>query len=75
MNLEVKTTNEISNEAINLLLGKLGAEKTLRFINQFTAGSGDYTKDRKNLYRNKSLDQIVSEIKSKRRISSRDKNR
>jgi hypothetical protein len=75
MSIEAKTTSEISNEAINLLLGKLGAEKTLRFLNQFSAGSGDYTKERKKLYSNKSLDQLVSEIKNKRKISENNKNR
>lgn len=73
MNGEIKTINEISNEAINLLLGKLGAEKTLRFLNQFSAGSGDYTKERKSLFSNKSLDQLVSEIKSNRKVSEKNK--
>jgi hypothetical protein len=75
MSIGIKTTNEISNEAISLLLGKLGAEKTLRFLNQFTAGSGNYTKERKKLYGNKSLDQLVSEIKNNRKISAKNKNR
>jgi hypothetical protein len=73
MNSEIKTINEISYEAINLLLGKLGAENTLRFLNQFSAGFGDYTKERKILFRNKSLDQLVSEIKSNRKVSERNK--
>lgn len=73
MNSEIKTINEISYEAINLLLGKLGAENTLRFLNQFSVGFGDYTKERKILFRNKSLDQLVSEIKSNRKFSERNK--
>ena len=73
MNGEIKTINEISYEAINLLLGKLGAENTLRFLNQFSAGFGDYTKERKSLFRNKSLDQLVSEIKSNRKVSEKNK--
>ncbi|MFA4922694.1 MAG: hypothetical protein WC557_00695 [Ignavibacteriaceae bacterium] len=75
MNGEVKTINEISNKAINLLLGNLGAENTLRFLNQFSAGFGDYTKERKNLYKNKSLDQLVFEIKNNRKIRERNKNK
>ncbi len=75
MNGDVQTINEISNEAINLLLGKLGAEKTLRFLNQFSAGSGDYTKERKSFIGNKSLDQLVSEIKSNRKISKKNRNK
>jgi len=75
MNSEVKTINEISNKAINLLLGKLGAENTLRFLNQFSAGLGDYTKDRKDLYKNKSYEQLVFEIKNNRKIWERNKNK
>ena len=75
MNGEVKTINEISNKAINLLLSNLGAENTLRFLNQFSAGSGDYTKARKNMYKNLSLDQLVFEIKNNRKLKESHKNK
>lgn len=68
MNVENQTINEISNKAINLLLRTLGAENTLRFLNQYSSGFGDYTKERKNYYKDKTIDQLISEIKNERKL-------
>ena len=67
MSIQSQTINDISNEAINLLLHKLGAENTLRFLNQYSAGFGDYTKERKIYYKDKPLEQLISEIKNMRK--------
>ena len=49
--------------AIEVLFRELGAVDTVRFINQFTTGYGDYTADRDSLFGQESLDQIIAEIK------------
>lgn len=66
MTVQVKPLAEITQEAINVLYQKLGVVNTIRFINQFTIGYGDYTKEREELFGDKSLDEIVAEIKQAR---------
>ncbi len=44
----------------------MGVVDTIRFINQFTTGYGDYTKEREKLFGDLSLKEIVSEIKNAR---------
>ena len=62
-----KTLAEVSQEAISLLCKEIGVVNTLRFINQFTNGYGDYTKEREELFNGMSLNDIISEIKSMRK--------
>ena len=66
MTVQVKPLAEITQEAITVLYQKLGVVNTIRFINQFTIGYGDYTEEREELFGNKSLDELVSEIKQAR---------
>ncbi|HAK89355.1 MAG TPA: hypothetical protein DHV16_00425 [Nitrospiraceae bacterium] len=51
-------------EAIAKALGPLGM---VRFLQQFEGGTGDYTKERERLLKGLSVQDIVSEIKSKRK--------
>jgi hypothetical protein len=66
MAVQVKPLAEITQEAINVLYQKLGVVNTIRFINQFTIGYGDYTEEREELFGDKTLDEIVTEIKQAR---------
>ena len=70
MQSEFKTPNELNNEAMKILYEKLGAVNTIRFINQFNSGFGDYTSERENIYKDKSVDELVSEIKHLRKEES-----
>ena len=67
MKTATKPLNEITQEATRLLYKELGVVNTIRFLNQFTTGYGDYTKEREQLLGNLSLDEIISEIKQMRR--------
>jgi len=51
-------------EAVAKALGPLGL---VRFLQQFETGSGDYTKDRERWLKGLSVQDIMSEIKSKRK--------
>lgn len=42
----MKTLTEISQEAQQILVNRLGIANTLRYLNQFSQGYGDYTKER-----------------------------
>lgn len=66
MKTATRPLNEITQEATRLLYKELGVVNTIRFLNQFTTGYGDYTKEREQLFENLSLDEIISEIKQMR---------
>jgi hypothetical protein len=55
---------EVTEHAIRLLSSELGVADTLRFLNQFAIGFGNYTDDREDLFRNVSLDEILNPIRN-----------
>jgi hypothetical protein len=67
MNIMTKSLNDINIEAITLLNGTLGIADTIRFLNQFTTGFGNYTEEREKLFEKMSLEDIVAEIKQMRK--------
>ncbi len=58
---------EITEKALEVLVRELGLAKTLRFVGQFTAGYGNYTEEREKMFADKTLEDIVSEIKKQRK--------
>lgn len=66
MTIETIPVAEITREAIRVLCKEIGLVNTVRFINQFTIGYGNYTKEREQLFVDMPLDKIVSEIKGRR---------
>ncbi len=66
MNTEHETLAEITNDAIDLLCQEMGVVKTIRFINQFNKGFGDYTIEREQIFEGMSVEDIVTEIERKR---------
>ena len=50
MTVKNKPLAEVSQRAIEVLCRELGAVDTIRFINQFTTGHGDYTSERDALF-------------------------
>ncbi len=67
MKMDLKPLTEITQDAIRILCKEIGAANTIRFINQFTTGYGNYTEERRQLFADMSLDDIVSEIKEMRK--------
>jgi hypothetical protein len=67
MNIITKSLNDINIEAVTLLNSKLGIAETTRFLNQFTTGFGDYTKEKEDIFDEMSLKDIVAEIKKMRK--------
>lgn len=66
MNNKTETLTEITDNAIRLLCREMGVVKTARFLNQFTNGFGDYTKERQEMPDEMSVDEIVAEIMKRR---------
>ncbi len=64
---ESRPLAQITAEAMKIPYGEIGIVDTVRFIDQYTAGYGDYTAQRKELFAGRTLDSIVSEIKQSRK--------
>jgi hypothetical protein len=64
MNIETKPIAEVSRRATHILFREMGVVDTIRFLNQFSTGQGDYTKERKKWLGSVTLDDALSEIKT-----------
>ncbi|NOT55190.1 MAG: hypothetical protein HOP18_11330 [Deltaproteobacteria bacterium] len=63
MTVQVKPLSEITRHAIDLLSKEMGIVDTVRFLNPFTTGYGDYTKEREALFKDLTLDDILATMK------------
>ena len=59
-------TSEITAEAIQVLFREMGVAKTLRFLNEVSGGKGDFTNDRQKKDDDRTVAEIVAEIKKQR---------
>jgi hypothetical protein len=59
MHTEMKPLSEI----IELLSKEMGIVQTVRFLNQFMTGYGDYTEERETLFKDLTLDDILPAMK------------
>jgi len=66
MSTQAKPLAVITQEAIHLLCREIGVVNTLRFVNQFTLGDGNYTEEREQLFGDMTLDDTPSEIRRRR---------
>ena len=64
--IEAKPLMEITRDALRVLFKEIGVVNTVRFVNQFTIGYGDYTEEREKLMGGFTLEYIVSEVKRPR---------
>ena len=67
MTIEVKPLVEITHEAVSLLCKHIGIVNTIRFINQFTTGYGNYTEERREIFSGSQIEDIVAEIEKGRK--------
>lgn len=66
MNIQARSISEIARRATRILFNEMGVVDTIRFLNQFSIGEGNYTKDREKWLGGISLDEAISEIKAQR---------
>lgn len=64
--IDTRPLTEITEDALKVLYKELGVVDTLRFINQFTPGYGNYTEERDQLFADATLDDLIAQIKQKR---------
>jgi hypothetical protein len=63
MIVPAKPLAEVTQRAIHVLSREMGVSDTMRFLNQFVTGSGNYTEERSALFQGLSLDDILSDIR------------
>jgi len=63
MIVPAKPLAEVTQRAIHVLSREMGVADTMRFLNQFVTGSGNYTEERAALFHGLSLDDILSEVR------------
>ena len=63
---ETKPLAEITQDAIRILFREIGVVNTVRFLNQYTTGYGNYTEERRELFADQTLDELINEIKQRR---------
>ena len=66
MSIHIQPLSEVTHRAKAALIEKLGVIDTIRFLNQFRAGSGDFTIEREQLFKGESVTSIVAAIKASR---------
>jgi hypothetical protein len=64
MLLREMSDQEFQNHALSILQRELGAEGFARFLRLYRSGHGDYTKERDQLLKGVTLDDVVSEVRS-----------
>ena len=69
MIIESQPLAESTQTAIRLLCQELGVVKTIRFLNQFTTGYGNYTTERDDLFGGLTIDTIAAEIRRQHRAA------
>jgi hypothetical protein len=58
------TDREFQHHALSILQRELGAEGFARFLRLYRSGRGDYTKERDQLLKGVTIDEIVKQISS-----------
>lgn len=59
----MKTQNEIIKQGYDALINSLGVADAIRFIQYFSAGKGDYTKERHQWLDEKNLTDVLAQMK------------
>jgi hypothetical protein len=62
----IRTQQEIIRQGYKALVDSLGVADTIRFIQYFSPGKGDYTKDRHQWLDKLSLEDVIAEMKQRR---------
>lgn len=65
MSLSPKPLHQITQEAIAILSREIGIANTIRFLNQFSPGYGNYTEEREALFRDLTLDEILQQMRER----------
>jgi len=62
MSAAIKPIALINENATNILFKEIGIVDTIRFLNQFSSGHGNYTEERRKMVDTMTLEEITSGI-------------
>ncbi len=62
MTIATRPLTQITVEALHLLYVQLGLVDTVRFLNQFTTGFGNYTEERRAIVEAQTLEEALAEV-------------
>ena len=71
MNTQDMTPEQLRRLGIEALNNKLGPVATVRFLQLFDKGVGDYTQERRDLMKSLDVPKIVEEIRSKKKPAAK----
>jgi hypothetical protein len=71
MSTSTRSPEEIRQLGLTALTHSLGPVDTIRFLQQFDRGQGDYTKERNDFLDNPALDEVLQELKFKSSVDRR----
>ena len=71
MSTHAMTPEQLRRLGIEALHKKLGPVDTVRFLQLFDAGIGDYTQERKELLKDMDVPKIVEEIRKKKKAPAK----
>ena len=63
MTVTSKPLAEVTAQAIRVLCREIGAVNTARFLNQFSTGTGNYTKERDQLLGEPTVADLIAELR------------
>jgi len=61
---QTKNLSEITQQSIEVLFKEVGIANTIRFLNQFSTGYGNYTEEREQLFEDLTLNEILAQLKN-----------
>ncbi len=66
MSTHIPPLSELNQQVTDTLIREVGVVDTIRFLNQFRTGSGDYTAEREGLFQGMALKDILNGMKARR---------
>lgn len=66
MSAHIPSLAELNQPVTDALIREVGVVATIRFLNQFRTGSGDYTAERAGLFQGMAVKDILNEMKARR---------
>ena len=67
MSTHIPGLSEVNQHATETLIREVGVVDTIRFLNQFRTGHGDYTVEREGLFQGMAVKDIINGIKARRK--------
>ncbi len=66
MSPHISSVSELNRHVTDALIREVGVVDTIRFLNQFRTGHGDYTAEREGLFQGMAAKDIINRLKARR---------